>query len=76
MSADPFPRDGSDYDDLLLVEAMETLLEELEEVGIEGSLDDASLTTDLREQIEIAAVHSTGELRAKIEKMHRRLDVD
>ena len=72
-SGDNADNTRSEYDDLLLVEDLETLLEELEEAGIEGSLD-IKLPADFAEQVHTVGVHSMGDLRALIEKLHGQLD--
>jgi hypothetical protein len=65
---------GSEYDQLLLVEDLESLFEELEEAGFEGSLDSAALPADLSKRVQAAGVKSVGELRARLEQLHSHLD--
>jgi hypothetical protein len=72
-SIDKAGNSRSEYDDLLLIEDLESLLEELNEAGIEGSLD-VDLPAEIAERAHAAGVHSTGDLRALIEKLHRQLD--
>ena len=65
---------SSEYDDLILVEDLESLLEELDEAGVAGTFDLTTLPPDLRERLESAGLASVDELRARIRGLHRRLD--
>lgn len=64
----------SDYGDLLSLEDLETLLEELEDVGAPDDLSQASLPPDLRGRVVEAQVTNLHGLRARIANLHERLD--
>jgi hypothetical protein len=66
-------RDG-EYDALLTLEDLESLLEELEEAGVEGEIGSARLEGDLRQRVNAAGISNTETLRARIARMHARLD--
>jgi len=63
-----------EYDALLTLEDLESLLEELEEAGVEGEIGSARLGDDLRERVNAAGISSTTALRSRIAQMHAQLD--
>ena len=65
---------SGDYDVLRTLEDLESLLEELDEVGIEGEISVARLPVELRERVIAADVATTDELRTRIAKLHAQLD--
>lgn len=71
---DPGGIDGNEYDSLLALEELESLLEELEEAGIEGDLAAARLPADTDRRVREAGVDTTDALRTKIARMHAQLD--
>jgi hypothetical protein len=68
--------DSEEYGDLLALEALESLLEELEEAGAKDDLDPASLPADLADRVNALDVHSLLELRGRIADLHTKLDAE
>lgn len=60
-----------DYSDLLLIEDLESLLEDIEDSGEESF---ANLSPDLADRAQEAGVAGLGELRALIARLHSDLD--
>ncbi len=67
-------KDEREYTDLLIIEEIESLLEELEDMGITGALQAGELPDDLAELVRSLNVQSTDELRARIRTLHSTLD--
>ncbi len=65
---------NNQYSDLLLLEDLESLLEDLEDAGEEGDFQDKELPADLDERIKDVGVTSLSELQARIADLHGRLD--
>ena len=63
----------ADYQALLELESLESLLEELEEEGIQD-LNPGKLPAHLAARMEVANVASLADLRAKIAQLHLTLD--
>jgi hypothetical protein len=67
-------KDEREYTDLLILEAMESLLEELEDMGITGSLQADALPDDLAELVRSLNMQSTNDLKTRIRALHSTLD--
>jgi len=66
-------RDG-EYASLVTLEELESLLEELDEAGVEGEIGSTRIAEDLHERANAAGITSTDALRARIARMHAHLD--
>jgi hypothetical protein len=62
------------YRKLVLLDDLESLLEELEEEGIAEDGASAGLPNDLRKRMEELGVSSLAHLHARIAELHRELD--
>ncbi|HYO48466.1 MAG TPA: hypothetical protein VEW94_01340 [Chloroflexia bacterium] len=62
------------YRRLVLLDDLESLLEELEEQGIAEDGARAALPSDLYERMEELEVSSISEIRDRIAELHRELD--
>jgi hypothetical protein len=62
------------YRKLVLLDDLESLLEELEELGIGEDGASTALPGDLRERMEGLGVSSLTHIRARIAELHRQLD--
>lgn len=62
------------YDSMLDLEDMESLLEQLEEAGVDEDFDASMLPPDMAELAREAGVTTLAQLRALIAATHRRLD--
>jgi len=67
--------DSQEYAGLLALEDLESLLEELEELGARDSLDSGTLPGDLSERVRSLDLHSLADLRSRIAALHSKLDV-
>ncbi|HET6260657.1 MAG TPA: hypothetical protein VFG99_00265 [Chloroflexia bacterium] len=68
-------REGDDsYRQLLELEELESLLEEVEEAGLDAEADWGALPEELREQLASLGVGNMSELVARISFMHAELD--
>jgi hypothetical protein len=76
MSSEIEAQDGGDatYRKLMLLDDLESLLEELEEQGVAEESATADLPDDLRERMEELQVSSIMEMRGRIAELHRELD--
>jgi hypothetical protein len=76
MDSDTEAQNGSDatYRKLVLLDDLESLLEELEEQGIpeDGTTD--ALSGDLYKRMKELGVLSLTEIRSRISELHRQLD--
>lgn len=63
-----------DYENLLELEDLESLLEELEEGGWENDFKGVGLPGEMMGRINAAQIDSTGQLRDKIARLHDALD--
>ena len=68
--------DNQEYESLLLLEDMESLLEDLEEAGITGLDGPAPVPDDLRGRMEHLGVRDVQQLRDRIMHLHARIDED
>jgi hypothetical protein len=68
------PDDMTFYDSILDLEDMESLLEQLEEAGVDEDFDASMLPPDMAVLAREAGVTTLAQLRALIEATHRRLD--
>ncbi len=68
------PDDVTFYDSMLDLEDMESLLEQLEEAGVDEDFEASMLPPDMAELAREAGVTTLAQLRALIEATHRRLD--
>jgi hypothetical protein len=66
--------DKSPYDEFLELEKLETLLEDLEDAGVEGNLLAPNMDGDLRARLDDVHVSNVEDLRAMIAGLHSRLD--
>jgi hypothetical protein len=66
---------NENYDRLLEVEKLETLLEDVEDSGSGGEVGTLDMDGDLRARMVAAGVNNTEELRARIASLHSKLDV-
>jgi hypothetical protein len=62
------------YEKLMLLEDLESLLEEIEELDEVSALDGVNVPNHLREQMEELDVNSADEIRARIAALHREID--
>ncbi|HEX9990237.1 MAG TPA: hypothetical protein VGE45_17395 [Chloroflexia bacterium] len=76
MDSDTQAQDDGDgtYRKLVLLDDLESLLEELEELGITEDGAKAALPGDLRERMGELEVSSITEIRGRIATLHRELD--
>ncbi len=76
MDSDAQAQGGSDatYRKLMLLDDLESLLEELEEDGITEDGTTSAFPDDLRERMEEIGVSSITQLRARIAELHGELD--
>ena len=65
-----------DYENLLELENLESLLEELEEGGWDADIKSAQLPGDLQRRVDEAQVRDVTDLRHKIAHLHTTLDKD
>lgn len=73
--------DGSEheleeYEEILEIEEMESLLEDLEEGGWDADLNTPLMPPEIKERLEKAHVRDMTELRQKIASMHAALDTE
>jgi uncharacterized small protein (DUF1192 family) len=66
--------DESDYANLLMLEEMDSLLEELDDMGISQDFQPEQLSDDLAELARALNVHSVDDLTARIAALHAALD--
>lgn len=66
--------DSAEYSDLLLLDNLESLLEDLEDAGALDDLDLSHMPTELADRVRDADVTSLDELRSMIAKLHAGLD--
>ena len=64
------------YETLLLLDDLETLLEELEEQGITGTPPGEQIPPALRDRMDHAGVRDVQQLRDKIMRLHAQVDED
>jgi hypothetical protein len=76
MDSDTQAQNGGDatYRKLVLLDDLESLLEELEEQGIAEDGATAGLPSDLYERMEELEVSSITEIRDRIAELHSQLD--
>ncbi|HET6314078.1 MAG TPA: hypothetical protein VFH60_09600 [Chloroflexia bacterium] len=68
-------QEGDDsYRQLVELEELESLLEEVEEAGLDSGADWGALPEELREQLASLGVGNMSELVARISFMHAELD--
>jgi hypothetical protein len=62
------------YEDLLVLEDLESLLEELEEQSLTGSEPREHIPQDIRERMETLGVRDIQQIRGRILHLHAALD--
>jgi hypothetical protein len=62
------------YDNLLEVEKLETLMEDLQEADAQGQAGPLDMDGDLQERMRKSGVSNVEELRARIARLHSKLD--
>jgi hypothetical protein len=63
-----------EYNSLLELDNLESLLEELEDRGATGNIAEADLPGDILDLAELLNVHSAEDVRSRIAKLHTQLD--
>lgn len=78
MDEESYAQDGGNdtpqYEKLLQLEDLESLLEELEEGGWETDFDKAALPGEMLGRINAAQISTLMELKGKIARLHATLD--
>ena len=65
-----------EYEQLLVVEELESLLEELEEQGVSGLAANEDIPDQLRARMDDLGVHDVQQLRDRIMHLHTEIDGD
>lgn len=73
-SRNELPGDNQEYDDMMLLEDLESLQEEIEEAGLNESSSPQALPMEFRERMADAGIRNLSDLRRRIEELHARLD--
>jgi hypothetical protein len=68
--------DGDDYERMLLIEDMESLLEEMEEAGVTGLEPPDRMPPELAARMDAAGVKNVEQLRELVTRLHSELDED
>jgi hypothetical protein len=63
-----------EYSDMLLLEDLESLLEDLEDARAGNNLDESNLPPDLSSRVLLYNLHTLHELRERIAAQHSKLD--
>ncbi len=71
MRAKDRREEGAEYEAVLILEDLESLLEDLEDSG-----DSAQLPVDLRTRMDDLGISSATELRKRILELHAQLDAE
>ena len=66
--------DRQEYQDLLALEDLESLLEELEELSLTGLVPGEHIPPELRERMQALGVKDVQQIRDRIMHLHARLD--
>jgi hypothetical protein len=70
------PPGDQEYQTLVLLDELESLLEDLEEQGITGLEGRSNIPEDLQQRMAESGVHDVQQLRDKLMRLHAQVDED